>query len=160
MLSFQPARLEELDDLLKLMRQETSEYLKDSLWKIGLTESAFQAKFRKVGQIYLICIGGQMAGFYWVEHKQTILHLHGIVIRSQFQGMGYGRRTMAAIEYRHGEGITAIELGVHHFNHGARHLYDQIGYRVVEKINDLQFDIMRKPLVDALWPGKFNFEEG
>ena len=153
MLSYKPADIEELDELFELMRCETSEYLKDSLWQIGMTESAFQAKFKAVGEIYLIMVDGRQAGFYWIEKRDDILHLHGIILRCDFQGLGYGRQTMELLEYRHGDGISAIELGVYRFNHRARHLYEQMGYKTVSRLDDVQFDIMRKPLVDILHPG-------
>ncbi len=153
-LSFKPASIEELDELFILMRQETSEYLKDSLWQIGMSEAAFQAQFKAVGSIYLIIVDNQQAGFYWVEKRETILHLHGIILRREYQGRGLGYQVMKMLEYRHGEGVTAIELGVSRFNHQAHHLYEQLGYRVVDRLNGLEFDIMRKPLVNVLWPGK------
>jgi len=153
MLSYKPAELEELDELYNLVRNETSECLKDSLWKIGMTESAFQGKFKSVGQVFMILVGGEQAGFYWVEKREAVLHLHGIILRREFQGRGFGRRTLEAIEYRHGEGVTVIELGVYHFNHPARHLYEQMGYKTARTLDDVQFDIMRKPLINALYPG-------
>jgi GNAT superfamily N-acetyltransferase len=153
-LSFKPANIEELDELCVLMRQETSEYLKDSLWQIGMSEAAFRATFKAVGQFYLIVVDDQRAGFYWVEKRESILHLHGIILRREYQGRGLGHQVMKLLEYRHSEGITAIELGVSRFNHQAHHLYEHLGYQVVDHLNGLEFDIMRKPLIDPLWPGK------
>jgi ribosomal protein S18 acetylase RimI-like enzyme len=136
------------------MRDEASEYLKDSLWLIGLTTSAFRAKFKSVGDVVEIHSDGEPAGFYWIEKRDDILHLHGIILRREFQGRGLGREAMRRIEDEHGRGISAIELGVYRDNAAARRLYESLGYIVVKRLDDVHFDIMRKTLPsDTAEPG-------
>jgi len=89
---------------------------------------------------------GEPAGFYWVEKRGDILHLHGIILRGEFQGHGLGREAMLQIEDEHGAGISAIELGVHRGNAAAKRLYENLGYVVVRELDDIHFDIMRKTL--------------
>lgn len=146
MLTYTRPDIDQLDELFDLMRSEASEYLKDSLWLIGLTVSAFRAKFKSVGEIVEILSDGKPAGFYWVEKRGDILHLHGIIIRGEFQGRGIGREVMQTMENEHGRGMSAIELGVHRGNAGARRLYESLGYVVVRQLDDVHFDIMRKTL--------------
>lgn len=146
MLTYTSPDIDELDRLFDLMRTEASEYLKDSLWMIGITVSAFRAKFKSVGEVVEILCDGEPAGFYWVETRGDILHLHGLILRSEFQGRGLGREIMRTIEQKHGEGISAIELGVYHGNIAAQKLYDRMGYRIHERLNDVHFDILRKSL--------------
>jgi len=144
MLTYTMPEIDELDRLFDLMRTEASEYLKDSLWLIGLTVSAFRAKFKSVGEVVEVLCDGEPAGFYWVERRDDILHLHGLILRSEFQGRGLGKEIMRAIEERHCEGISAVELGVYHGNRAAQKLYGRMGYRVYKKLDDVHFDIMRK----------------
>lgn len=146
MLTYTRPDIGELDELFDLMRTEASEYLKDSLWLIGLTVSAFRAKFKSVGEVVEIQCDGEPAGFYWIEKRGDILHLHGIILRCEFQGRGLGREAMRWIESEHGRGMAAIELGVYRDNAAARRLYDSLGYVVVNQLDDIHFDIMRKTL--------------
>jgi ribosomal protein S18 acetylase RimI-like enzyme len=138
--------IEQLDHLFNLMCDETSEYLKDSLWLIGLTTSAFRAKFKSVGEVVEIFADGEPAGFYWIEKRGDILHLHGIILRREFQGRGLGHEAMQRIEDEHGLRIAAIELGVYRDNTAARRLYERLGYVVFKRRDDVHFDIMRKTL--------------
>ncbi len=146
MLTYTTPEIDEFDRLFDLMRAEASEYLEDSLWSIGMTVSAFRAKFKSVGEVVEVLSDGDPAGFYWVEARDNILHLHGLILKSEYQGRGLGRQIMQAIEKIHSEGISAIELGVYHGNAAARKLYDRMGYRVVKSLDDVYFDIMRKTL--------------
>ncbi len=146
MLTYTQPGIDELDKLFDLMREESSEYLKDSLWLVGLTVSAFRAKFKSVGEIVEVHCDGAPAGFYWVEKRGDILHLHGIILRGEFQGRGLGREVMLRIEREHGRDIAAIELGVYRGNAAARRLYENLGYVVVNQLDDIHFDIMRKTL--------------
>lgn len=146
MLTYTRPDIAELDCLFDLMRNEASEYLKDSLWLIGLTTSAFRAKFKTVGEVVELYCEGEPAGFYWVEKRDDILHLHGIVLRREFQGRGLGREAMLWIEREHGLDTAAIELGVYRDNGPAKRLYDSLGYVIVDRLDDIHFDIMRKTL--------------
>ncbi len=146
MLTYTRPDVDELDKLFDLMRNEASEYLKDSLWLIGLTVSAFRAKFKSVGEVVEVLSDEEPAGFYWIEKRRDILHLHGIILRREFQGRGLGREAMLRIEEEHGRGMSAIELGVYRGNGAARRLYESLGYVVVRQLDDIHFDIMRKTL--------------
>jgi ribosomal protein S18 acetylase RimI-like enzyme len=126
-LNYTQPDIDQLDELFDLMRNEASEYLKDSLWLIGMTVSAFRAKFKSVGDVVEIHSDGEPAGFYWIEKRGDILHLHGIILRREFQGRGLGREAMRRIEREHGRGMAAIELGVYRDNAAARRLYDGLG---------------------------------
>lgn len=144
MIFYKPAKTEELDDLFTLIRDEAADYLSDTLEKIGLTEAGFRARFESVGQVFTVHIDENPAGFYWIEKRDDILHLHGIVICKRFQRQGYGRQVMEALEQRHGAGMAAIELGVYLHNEDARRFYERLGYQTVQRLEELQFDIMRR----------------
>lgn len=146
MLTYTKPNIEEFDRLFDLMRDETSDYLKDSLWMIGLTMSAFRSKFKSVGEVVEICHDEEAAGFYWIEQRDDILHLHGLILRREFQGRGLGVMVMDHIERQCGHDVSAIELGVYHDNLAARKLYDRMGYKTVRTLDDVHFDVMRKHL--------------
>jgi len=152
MILFKLAQPEEMNNLFEVMRRETSDFLKDAFWEIGLAESALQNNFENIGQVFIIYSECEPAGFYWIEQRQEVLHLHGIVLRHYFQGLGIGRKVMTSLENRHCKNISAIELGVHHGNRKARRLYDKLGYRLVKHLNDVHFDIMRKTLTGDSYP--------
>lgn len=146
-LTYKLADETDLDDLYQMMQDESSDYINDSLWKLGMTDGLYRAKFESVGDVYNIYCEGDLAGFYWVEKREDVLHLHAIILRGQYQGQGLGRQAMEAIIEEHRFGMKTMELGVYHDNFAARRLYEKMGFDVVRFMDDVQFYIMQKDLV-------------
>ena len=74
------------------------------------------------------------------------MHLHGIVIREQYQGKGIGTRAMGWIAENYRGEKAFIELGVQRDNHRAISLYEKLGYRLAGEREELGFHILRKDL--------------
>jgi ribosomal-protein-alanine N-acetyltransferase len=89
-----------------------------------------------------------VAGFCWIEERGRVLHLHGLILRKEFQGRGIGGRVLEMLETRFSGRVDTIELGVHRSNTGAVRLYERTGYRTAETRGDLGFLILRKDLAD------------
>ena len=145
MLEYELAQAEQLEAFLQLMRDQAADYLERSLELVGATPERFGQLFRTVGQVYAIYQAGREAGFYWIEQRGEVLHLHGLILEESFQGRGVGTRVLHDLETRH-DGVAAIELGVHSSNRRARKLYARLGYETVQVLGDLGFEVMRKQL--------------
>ncbi len=149
MLTYKPARAEQYDGFLQLMRNHAADYLERTMELMQMTWQQFDHLFRTVGQVYGIYEDDQLAGFYWIEERERILHLHGLVLKGQFQGKGIGTQVLKMLETEHRGSMDAIELGVHESNERARTLYGKLGYRTVKVLDNLGFCIMQKRLSDG-----------
>jgi ribosomal protein S18 acetylase RimI-like enzyme len=146
MLEYELARPEQVEAFLRLTRDQAADYLERTLELMGMTWEQFSHLFRTVGQVYAICRDGHMTGFYWVEERGNVLHLHGLILKESSRGQGIGTQVLHELEARHGDSISAIELGVHKSNRRARKLYARLGYETVQVLEDLGFEVMRKQL--------------
>jgi ribosomal protein S18 acetylase RimI-like enzyme len=145
-LIYKPASGEQYDLFLDLMRSQAADYLDRTMELMGLTWQEFAHLFRTVGQVYGVYEKKRLAGFYWIEEREAILHLHGLVLKETHQGRGIGSQVLTMLETTHRGCMEAIELGVHESNEGARRLYERHGYRTVKMLDDVGFFIMQKSL--------------
>lgn len=145
-LIYKPSSGEQYDLFLNLMRSQAADYLDCTLELMGLTWQEFAHLFRTVGQVYGIYEEEHLAGFYWIEEREEILHLHGLVLEGAAQGRGIGSRVLTMLETIYRDRMEAIELGVHESNERARRLHERFGYRTVKLLDDVGFFIMQKPL--------------
>lgn len=144
MLSYQPTRPEQFEAFFDLMVEESVEYILTTLQLMQADLAEFSRLFRTVGEVYGIYQDGELAGFYWVEVRETVLHLHGLILRPEFQGQGIGQAVLSDLETQYSEQVEAIELGVHRSNERAIALYTKQGYRIVRAFDDLGFYVMQK----------------
>lgn len=145
-MTYEPAKGEEYDDFLRLTREHGAAYLERTLALMGMTWEAYGQLFRTVGEVYGVYEDRELAGFYWVEERESVLHLHGLILKEGFRGRGIGTRVLRDLEVRHGEGVAAIELGVHESNRRAKALYERRGYETVKRLDDVRFEVMQKAL--------------
>jgi ribosomal protein S18 acetylase RimI-like enzyme len=138
--------VEQYDEFLQLVRDHASDYVESTLELIQMTWEQFAHLFRTVGQVYGICQDGQLAGFYWVEEREQVLHVHGLLLREKFQGKGIGTQVLEMLATQYRDSVRTIELGVHTSNERARALYERLGYQIVKTLDDLEFYIMQKQL--------------
>jgi len=146
MLSYKLAEPDGYDELLELLRDQASDYLAHTLELMQMPWKEFSRLFKTVGQVYGIYEDGQLAGFYWIEERNRELHLHGLILKEALQGRSIGTQTLKKLAAEYGEKVAFIELGVHESNKGARKLYERLGYKTIEVLDDLSFHIMQKPL--------------
>lgn len=148
-LAYEPAEDEEYEAFLRLMEEHAAGYLNRSLTLMEMTQETFACLFRTVGEVYGIYEDSRLAGFYWVEKRGAVLHLHGLILKEGFRGRGIGSQVLRDLEARHGQGVTTIELGVHASNRGARRLYERLGYKTVKHLEELGFEIMQREVSDV-----------
>jgi len=144
MLSYRLANPEQYETFFDLMVAESSAYIHTTLQLMGADLDEFSQLFRTVGEVYGVYQDGALAGFYWVEVRETVLHLHGLILRPKFQGQGIGQAVLIYLEEQYFERVEAIELGVHRSNERAIALYEKQGYRTVRAFADLGFYVMQK----------------
>ncbi len=90
--------------------------------------------------------GKQLAGFYWIEERENVLHLHALLLKRQFQGKGIGTQTLNMLVSKYMGTMRTIELGVHESNEGAIRVYERNGFKTVKQLDELKFRIMQKTL--------------
>jgi len=145
-LTYRLAAPEQFHEFFQLMVAESGDYLDPALSLMGAARARFAQLFRTVGQVYGIYQEDAWAGFYWVEVRDAVLHLHGLMLRPEFQGKGMGRQVLAALEAEYENRVEAMELGVHRSNERALALYERAGFRIVRVLEELSFLVLQKPL--------------
>ena len=144
MLTYRPAAPEQYDDFLQLLVAESRDYLDTTLHLMGADWDRFAQLFHTVGQVCSIYSEDGCAGFYWVEVRDAVLHLHGLILRPEFQGKGIGRQVLADLEAQYQGRVEAIELGAHRSNQRALALYQRAGFQTVKTLEELGFLILQK----------------
>jgi len=128
------------------MRDEAHEYLQRTMELMQMTQEQFDHLFRTIGHVYGIYEGKRLAGFYWIEERERFLHLHALILKSEFQGRGIGSEVLNMLASEYKDTASSIELGVHELNERAIRLYEQQGFRTVKQLDDVKFRIMQKRL--------------
>ncbi|HTX79834.1 MAG TPA: GNAT family N-acetyltransferase [Longilinea sp.] len=146
MITYQPVANKQYDELLQLMREDAADYLQQSLDLMRITREEFGQLFRTIGQVDGIYQDEQLAGFYWIEERPPVLHLHALILKPTFQGKGIGTIVLQMLIATYGGRMQAIELGVHQSNPRAKKLYGRLGFVVIDFKEDLGYFIMQRPL--------------
>jgi ribosomal protein S18 acetylase RimI-like enzyme len=145
-LEYKPAEQEQYEEFLQLTQDQASGYLECTLDLMKMTREEYSQLFRSRGQMYGIYMDSQAAGFFWIEEREKTLHLHGLILKKEFQGQGIGTQVLYDLEARYGDRMDCIELGVHESNVRAKKLYERLGYETVKNYSDSGFDVMQKKL--------------
>jgi ribosomal protein S18 acetylase RimI-like enzyme len=145
-LVYKPVTADQYDELLQLMEADSAGYLQDTLSLMQMTRAQFAHLFRTVGQVYTINQDDQLTGFYWIEERGKVLHLHGLILKPSFQGRRIGTEVLQMLIVCYQDRMDTLELGVHQSNERARKLYQRLGFEVVKFREDLGYYIMQKNL--------------
>ena len=146
MLTYQPATSEQIDEFLHLIRLDAADYLDRTMELMQMTWAQFAQLVKTVGHVFAIYYDSQLVGFYWVEERDRIVHLHGLVIGRDHQSQGIGTQVLTMLAHQYAGTMDAIELGVHESNARARALYERLGYQTIKHLADLGFYILQCPL--------------
>jgi len=145
-LDFQAPDEGQYGEFLQMMQTEAADYLEKTLEMMRMTWEAFSSLVRTVGQVYVICQEQAPVGYMWIEQREKTLHLHGLFIKSECQGKGYGKAVLQTLVEAYRGQVEAIELGVHQRNQKARRLYEKVGFVTVKQMPELGFEIMQLPI--------------
>src|SRR4030043_1891063 len=152
MLKFKSANAEQYDVFLQLMWDDGQEYWADTMRIMQLTWEEYAQIFRKRGEVSAIYQDENLAGFYWIEERVDTLHLHGLILKNEFQGRGIGTAILSILAERYTNKMDKIELGVYQSNTGAIRFYERLGFKITRSLSDLPFYIMQKPLIPQVVP--------
>lgn len=144
MISYKLARDEHFDELLEIIFHQKDPYLKPILDLIQITWDQFGKLFRTTGMVYRILLDDSLAGLCWVEICHRILRLHGLILKTAFQGRGIGVQTLDWLEDTFQNDIDEIELIVHASNTRAIAVYERCGYKTLGVIDQSGFYTMQK----------------
>mgnify|MGYP005851884033 CR=1 FL=1 len=146
MLSFELATPEQREEFLRMMRVEMSDYLEQTLRLMNMTWERFVELYHSRGSVFAVFQDGALAGYYWIEVAEHILHLHGIILLPEFRGHGIGTFILRKLARERALQVKAIELGVKEENVRARRLYEREGFKVVKLMREMGFMVMQKPV--------------
>ena len=144
MLTYKHASETDYAEFMKLVHADAGDYLEHAMKLMHMDWQKFEHLFRTVGEVCGIYRGDQLAGFYWIEHRGDVLHIHGLILKDQFQDQGVGTEVLDMLEERFAGEVKWMELAVHDSNLRAKQLYERLGYRTVRRLEDEGFDIMQK----------------
>ncbi len=134
------------EELLELIcHQSASCFGAKSDW-VQLTCEQFGVYFRTTGLAYRICQDKRCVGLCWVEEWGCRLYVHGLIIRPEYQGRGWGQQALEMLQARYKERMEIIELSVHASNPRAKALYERLSFHVVDYQEDSGFYVMQKAL--------------
>ena len=149
MLTYVAAEPEQYGQFLKMLREEMKDYLERTIEIMRITWEEFEKLFFTRGEVLGIYEDSRLAGFYWIEKRESVLHVHALVLKEGFRGRGIGTNVLRMLEAQYGGSVDAFELGVHESNLRARALYEREGFRTVEVLARLGFTIMQKRIKPA-----------
>jgi RimJ/RimL family protein N-acetyltransferase len=146
MIYFELAGNKHFDELLEIIYYQDSLTSQPLLDLVQMTSEQFGQCLRSTGQVYRILSGSKLAGVCWIEHRGSTLHLHGLILKSSYQGKGIGTKTLYWLDKVFRGAAEVIELRVHSSNLRARRLYERCGYAAVESADPCGFIRLRKKL--------------
>jgi ribosomal protein S18 acetylase RimI-like enzyme len=146
MIYYELASKKHFDELLEIIYYQDNLTSQPLLDHVQLTSDQFGRCLRTTGQVYRILSGNKLAGLCWIEHRGSILYLHGLILRSSYQGKGIGTKTLHWLDKLFRGTAEAIELRVHSSNHRAIKLYEHCGYTASESPDPCGFISLRKKL--------------
>lgn len=148
MLSFDSPNESQFEEFLFLIDIETAGYRDQTLQMMQLTWEEFIRLVRTVGQVYVVRHAQVPVGYVWIEKRERTLHLHGLFIKDEYQGRGYGKAVLRYLSEGYRGQVDVIELGVHQSNERARRLYEKTGFMTVKHLPEMGFEVMQLPLGD------------
>ena len=160
MLAYLPAQPAQYDEFFELMAAESQEYLETTLTLMQMDRPHFRQLFQTVGEVYGIYSDEWLAGFYWIEVRESVLHLHALTLHPEYQGQGIGHAVFKWLEEQYHNRIHALELGVHRSNERALALYQKLGFTIIKSLDELGFYVMQKRLaLESADGARLNSEE-
>jgi ribosomal protein S18 acetylase RimI-like enzyme len=146
MLKFSPATPDQYEQFLQMMWDDGQEYWENTMRLMQMTWEEYAQILRTCGEVYAIYQDVNLAGFYWIEERNDTLHLHGLILSTEFQGQGIGTSVLMMLAERYSGEMDKIELGVYQANSEAIRLYKKMGFQITRSLDDLHFYIMQKLL--------------
>jgi len=150
MLTYASPAPEQMDEFIQMMWDDGQEYMENTLRLMEMTWEGYCQIFRTRGQVRAILQDGNLAGFYWIEERDTTLHLHGLILKPAFQGQGIGTATLTMLAENYAGKMSCIELGVYQSNTRAIQLYQRQGFVITKNLADLRFYVMQKQLIPPI----------
>lgn len=145
-MEIEQAKQEQYDELFQIMLEYSSDYLQNAVTRLNISTNQFKELFKTVGKVYVVYAQKEIAGFFWIEKREDVLHIHALIIKNEFQGKGLGRGILNLIQNEYNLGAKVLELGVHLSNNRAINLYENFGFVRIKQLDDIGFIIMQKHL--------------
>ncbi len=132
------------EELLELAYHHVMGGIQQTLDLIQLTCEQFGSYFRTTGLVFRICRGKRLVGFCWVEERASILFVHGLIIKPEFQGQGMGAQALRLLQARYRDKVDLIQLSVHRSNPHAMEFYKRLDFTQVQYRKETGFYLLQK----------------
>jgi ribosomal protein S18 acetylase RimI-like enzyme len=116
MLTFTPATPDQYDEFLQMMWDDGQDYLEHTMRVMQMSWEQYDHIFRTRGEVQAIYQDTNLAGFYWIEEREDTLHLHGLILKPKFQGLGIGTAILTMLADQYTGKLDKIELGAYQEN--------------------------------------------
>ena len=110
--TYQFATAAQYDEFFSLMLEHMADYFETLMIQMGMSIDELRHLLQTVGGVYSINCEQGVAGFLWVEERGDEVHLHGIVLKENYQGQGIGTRALRELADKYRGEMAFIELGV------------------------------------------------
>ena len=146
-----PLRFETVKDggygeLIEMMKQEERDYIELATALEQITWQEFEELFSKIGEVRTIYLGQENAGFFWIEERGRVLHLHGLILKPEFQKRGIGGEVLRRLAQSYRNELDVIQSGVHETNQKGLIFFIKEGFFKLDNESDHGFIILQKPL--------------
>jgi len=146
MISYKEPTPDERTLYLEWMREHMAGTIEAVMVFLELTWEGFAGLFETVGEVRTILEDGVRAGFLWIELRERVLHVHGIILDPAARGKGIGTTVFGDLQDEYAGRVDAIELGVRVVNEGAIRFYERIGFQTHQSIEEIGFRVLRRPV--------------
>lgn len=113
---------------------------------LGISRQDFEELYAAKGEVRVLLQREQLAGFIWIELRDHVLHIHGIILLPEMRGCGIGQSAIELLEREFHARIAFIELGVQTKNVRAHRFYRRVGFEPVNRHLPPGFAVLRKPI--------------
>ena len=139
-----PLEEERIDRFAELFAETMPPNADEIYAELGLSPEEAARLPLQIGELRQVVEEGEVAGYAWIELRETTLHVQALLLEPEFRGRGLGPRVLDDLEDEFADRVAEIELGVEPANQRAVRLYESAGFERVDE--RLGFVIMRKRL--------------
>ena len=138
-----PTQAERAEFLVMILAQ-LGEDSSSAFAYLGITAQQFEHAYASVGEVRVIDRDGVTVGYVWIENRDDILHIHGVIIRPEHRNQGIGARLFKQLSAEFSAQVASIELGVQHSNVAAQRFYLRHGFVCEADLPEAGVQVMRK----------------
>lgn len=143
-LRLEPLESGRYDEFWSLFQQAMPADADEVVARLGIEPGEYERLPREIGELRQIQGDRDTTGYVWLEVRGRELHVHALLLRPEYRGLGLGGRVLESLVKTYRDDVDVVELGVEPSNIAARTVYERAGFEYVGE--RLGFLIMRQSL--------------